>query len=64
MKMLLSTKEVAEHLNVSSTTVLRLRANGLLKSIRLGKDQMAPLRFRRADIETFLNQNFIRDEKK
>ncbi|MEQ9288794.1 MAG: helix-turn-helix domain-containing protein [Cyclobacteriaceae bacterium] len=54
---LLSTEEVSRLLGVSIKTVRRLMDSGELKSIRLGKGKRAPLRFRRVNIEAYLNNH-------
>jgi len=59
---LLSRKDVARYLGVSVMTVTRREAAGLLNPIRFGDGRV--IRFRQEDIETLLEANALRRNKK
>ena len=52
---LLDISRLKELLGISKPTIYRLIKSGKLKTVRLGQGEKAPLRFRRSDIENFIN---------
>ena len=61
---LLTTKDVCVLLKSSMPSVRRAIASGDLKSIRLGNGKRAPIRVRRTDLELFIHNKTITNEKK
>jgi excisionase family DNA binding protein len=52
---LLTAEDVADRLRVHHSTVRRYAAEGVIPSVRLAPGPRAPLRFRPADIDRYIN---------
>lgn len=59
---LLTAREVADHLGLSPETVLRYVRRGELPAIRLPGTAKGRLRFRREDVEAWLEERSTRQE--
>jgi len=57
---LLTTAEVAKFLKVSEATVSRLAKRGQLPAIKVGKGRRSFKRFRKSDLEAFLDRYTIK----
>lgn len=51
----LTTKQVADLVQVSTRTVSRWHGRGLLRKVKLGESKQSPARFSRDEILRFLN---------
>jgi excisionase family DNA binding protein len=60
---LLTAREVAELLNVSSETILRYTRRGELRGYRLPGTARGRLRYRRADVEAWLETRSTQPKK-
>jgi excisionase family DNA binding protein len=54
---LLTTKEVAEYLQVGDTTVRQLRAKGKLRAVKMGDGPAAPVRYTLGELERFVHEH-------